>query len=478
MGASKGRKMTTKTCDAIVIGGGPGGYVCAIRLAQLGQNVVCVEKEEVGGVCLNWGCIPSKALISTAHAWERTRAGAAMGIRTEGATLDAGAMQDWKNGIVKKLTGGIRQLFKANKVQLVMGTARVVGPTAVEVMLPDGTKEQYQAGKAIVVATGATTVEIPSLPFDGKQVIRPREAVSLREVPKRLCVIGGGVIGMELGTVFHKLGSELTIVEALPQLLTGIDPECTQVVERKLTRSGAKVMKSAKALGYEKQSDGSLLLKVQVGDKTETVACDTLLVSVGMRPNGKAVGLVEVGVKVDERGFVSTDAEGRTNVRTIFAIGDVSSMPMLAHKASKEGEVVAEVIAGRKAAKDWTAIPGAIFTEPEIGSAGLTADQAKERGYEVAVGKFPFAALGKAMAIGETDGFVKVVTDKKTRRVLGVHIVGPSATDLISEGMLAIEMGAVADDLALTMHPHPTLGEAMMEAAAHSLGHAIHMMNR
>ncbi|HQP33784.1 MAG TPA: FAD-dependent oxidoreductase, partial [Polyangiaceae bacterium] len=202
------------------------------------------------------------------------------------------------------------------------------------------------------------------------------------------------------------------------------------------------------------------------------------LVSVGMRPNGKGVGLVEVGVKVDERGFVPTDAEGRTNVPTIFAIGDVSSMPMLAHKASKEGEVVAEVIAGRKAAKDWTAIPGAIFTEPEIGSAGLTADQAKERGYEVAVGKFPFAALGKAMAIGETDGFVKVVTDKKTRRILGVHIVGPSATDLISEGMLAIEMGAVADDLALTMHPHPTLGEAMMEAAAHSLGHAIHMMNR
>jgi len=470
--------MATKTCDAIVIGGGPGGYVCAIRLAQLKQSVVCVEKEEVGGVCLNWGCIPSKALISTAHTWEKLHASGPMGIKAESATFDPGAMQDWKNGIVKKLTGGIRQLFKANGVQLVSGTGRVTGPLTVEVTLPDGSKETIEATKAIVVAVGATTIEIPSLPFDGKQVIGAREAVSLREVPKRLCVIGGGVIGLELGTVFHKLGSQLTVVEALPQLLTGIEADCTQVVERKLTKAGVKVMKNAKALGYEKQADGSLKLKVQVGDKTEEVECDTLLVAVGMRPNGRNLGLEEAGVKVDDRGFVPTDAEGRTNVPSIFAIGDVTAVPMLAHKSSKEGEVAAEVIAGHKAAKDWVAIPGAVFTDPEIGTAGLTTESAKAKGYEVAVGKFPFAALGKAMALGETDGFVKIVADKKTNRVIGVHIVGPGATDLISEGLLALEMGASTDDIALTMHPHPTLGEAMMEAAAGSLGHAIHMMNR
>jgi len=470
--------MANKTCDAIVIGAGPGGYVCAIRLGQLKQKVVCIEKEEVGGVCLNWGCIPSKALISTSHLWEKSRGAQTMGIKLEGASFDAGAMQDWKGGLVKKLTGGVRMLFKGNGVQLVIGTARVIGAKQVEVTLPDGSKEVYEAEKAIVVATGSETIALPSLPFDGKQVIGAREAVSLREIPKRLCVIGGGIIGLELGTVYHKLGSELTVVEALPQLLTGIDADCTQVVERKLSKSGVKILKNAKALGYEKQADGSLKVNVQVGDKAEQVVCDVLLVAVGMRPNARGIGLEAVGVKVDERGYVPADQEGRTNVPSIYCIGDACCPPLLAHKASKEGEVVAEVIAGHKAARDWVAIPGAIFTDPEVATAGLTAERAKEKGYEVAVGKFPFAALGKAMAIGETDGFVKIVSDKKTHKVLGVHIVGPGATDLISEGMLALEMGALADDLALTMHPHPTLGESMMEAAAHALGHAIHTVNR
>jgi dihydrolipoamide dehydrogenase len=470
--------MATKICDVIVIGAGPGGYVCAIRLAQLGQSVVCVEKEEVGGTCLNWGCIPSKALISTSHVLEKIKTASTLGIKVDGVSLDASATQDWKNALVKKLTGGIRQLFKANGVQLVSGTARVAGDRQVQVTLPDGTQEMYQANTAIVVATGSSTIELPNLPFDGKQVIGAREAVNLREIPKRLCVIGGGVIGLELGTVFHKFGSELTVVEALPQLLAGVEADCTQVVERKLSRAGVRILKNAKALGYEKQADGSLLVKVQVGDKTETVACDTLLVAVGMRPNARNIGLEEVGVAIDDRGFVRADQEGRTNVLWVYSIGDACGPPLLAHKASKEGEVVAEVIAGHKAARDWVAIPGAIFTDPEIATAGLTTESAKEKGYELAVGKFPFAALGKAMAIGETDGFVKVISDKKTHKVLGVHIVGPSATDLISEAMLAIEMGALAEDIALTVHPHPTLGEALMEASAHALGQAIHTMNR
>lgn len=470
--------MTTRSCDAIVIGGGPGGYVCAIRLAQLKQTVLCIEKEEVGGVCLNWGCIPSKALISAAHLFEKLHSAASMGIKTSAVELDPSALQDWKNGIVKKLTGGIRQLFKANGVQLVTGTARVISPHAVEVVLPDGNRETHEAGKAIVIATGASTVAIPGFSFDGTQVIGAREAVGLRRIPKRLCVIGGGVIGLELGTVYKKLGSELTVVEALPQLLTGIDTDCVQVVERKLTRQGARILKNAKALACERQEDGSLLVRVQAGEATETVACDTVLVAVGMRPNGRGLGLEEIGVAVDQRGFVPSNQTGRTSVQSVFAIGDVTGPPMLAHKASKEGEVVAEVIAGHEAARDWATIPGAVFTEPEIAVAGLTVEQAKEKGHEVRVGKFPFAALGRAMTMGETDGLVKVVTDKATHRLLGVHIVGPSACDLIAEAVLALELGARSEDLAHAVHPHPTLGESLMEAAAASLGRAIHMINR
>jgi dihydrolipoamide dehydrogenase len=471
--------MAKRTYDVVVIGGGPGGYGCAIRLGQLKQKVVCVEKEEVGGVCLNWGCVPSKALISASHTYEKVKHhGQTMGIFADGVRVDVQRMQDWKNGIVKKLTAGIRGLFKGNGVELVMGTARVVGPKTVEVKTSEGGVETLEATKAIVIATGSSTIEIPSFKFDGKQVIGAREGVSLTHVPKRLVVIGGGVIGLELGMVYQKLGSELTVVEATPGLLPGVDPECTAVVEKKIVKSGGKVLKSTKALGYEKNADGTLAVRVDAGGgKHDTLIADTVLVAVGMRPNGAGLGLEELGVKV-ERGFVPTDPLGRTNVDGIYAIGDVSGHPMLAHKATKEGEVVAEVIAGHKAAKDWVAIPAAIFTDPEIAMAGLTEAQAKEKGYEVRVGKFPFAALGRAMAVNETEGFFKVVADKKTNELLGVHIVGPEASDLISEGALALEMHAFLEDIGLTIHPHPTLGEGFMEAAMHGLGHAIHVLNR
>jgi dihydrolipoamide dehydrogenase len=470
--------MSKTTFDVVVIGGGPGGYVCAIRLAQLGLQVACVEKENVGGVCLNWGCIPSKALISVAHTYERALHGASMGLKVQGIEVDAAAMQSWKDGIVQKLTGGIRQLFKANGITLLEGEARVASARTVEVALKEGGSTQLEASRAIVVATGATTIEIGSLPMDGEKVIGAREAVSLRTVPKRLCVVGGGVIGLELGTVYGKLGSELTVVEALPQLLTGVEADCTQVVERKLKKSGAKILKNAKALGYERQPDGSLLVRVQVGEKTETVACDVLLVAVGMRSNGKGLGLEQVGVHVQDNGVVPVDTKGRTNVDGIYAIGDVTGPPLLAHRASKQGEVVAEVIAGHKAACDWVTIPAAVFTDPEIASAGMTTEQAKSAGYEVKVGKFPFAALGRALAMGESDGFIKTLIDARTQRVLGVHIVGPSASDLIAEATLALEVGTVAEDIALTVHAHPTLAEGLMESAAHAMGHAIHAVNR
>jgi dihydrolipoamide dehydrogenase len=470
--------MANKTYDVIVIGGGPGGYPCAIRLGQLKQKVLCIEKEEVGGVCLNWGCVPSKAVIATSHTYEKVKGGATFGLFVDNPRIDANKLQDWKDGIVKKLTGGVRTLFKGNGVELLYGDARVTGSKQVTVKTREGGTEIIDATKAIVVATGSSTIEIPSFKFDGKKIIGAKEAVSLREIPKRLLVIGGGIIGMELGGAYQRLGSEITVVEALPQVLTGVDPDVAAVVERNYTKHGAKILKGAKALGYELQGDGSVSVRLDMGGgKTETVVTDVVLVAVGMRPNGAGLGLEELGVKV-ERGFVPADATGQTNVPGIYAIGDCSSMPMLAHKATKEGEVVAEVIAGHKAAKDWVAMVAAIFTDPEIATVGLGEQQAKEQGREIRVGKFPFAALGRAMAVNETDGFIKVVADKATHEILGVHIVGPSATDLISEGALALEMHAFLEDVALTVHPHPTLGEGLMEASQNALGHAIHVINR
>jgi dihydrolipoamide dehydrogenase len=468
-----------KTYDAIVIGGGPGGYVCAIRLGQLKQKTLCIEKEEVGGVCLNWGCIPSKALIAAAHTYEKMHSSmGTMGIKVGSVEHDPNQMQDWKEGIVKRLTTGVRGLLKSNGADLMAGSASLVGPNIVEVKKADGSVEQIEAKKAIVLATGSSTIEIPSFKFDGQQIIGAKEAVSLRKIPKRMLVIGGGVIGLELGMVYQSFGAELVVVEALPQLLTGVDADCVKVVERRIQKRNGKIYKNTKALGYEKQKDGSLAVRVEVEGKAETIVTDMVLVAVGMRPNSKGLNLESVGVNIDKRGFVPTDRFGRTNVPSVYAIGDVSGPPMLAHKASKEGEVIAEVIAGHKAAKDWVTIPGAIFTDPEIATAGLTAEEAQAKGIEVSVGKFPFAALGKAMAMLETDGFVKVITNKSTKQVLGVHIVGPEASTMISEGALAIEMAGFAEDIALTIHPHPTLGEAFMEAAAHAMGAAVHIVNR
>jgi dihydrolipoamide dehydrogenase len=467
-----------KTYDAIVIGSGPGGYPSAIRLAQLKQKTVCIEKEQPGGVCLNWGCIPSKALISAAHLYEKAQAGASMGLKISGVEIDPDRMQDWKEGIVKRLTGGVRALLKGNGADLLVGTATITGPKHVEVKLPDGSVEKLEATKGIVIATGSSTIEIPTFKFDGERVIGAKEAVSLRRIPKRLLVIGGGVIGLELGMVYQAFGAELTVVEALPDLLTGVDPDCTKVVERRILKRNGAIHKKAKALGYERQADGSLSVRIDVEGKEQVIAADTVLVAVGMRPNSKNLGLEQVGVAVDARGFIPTDRAGRTNIPSIYAIGDVSGPPLLAHKATKEGEVVAEVIAGHKAEKDWVTIAGAIFTDPEIATAGLTEAEATAKGFEVSVGKFPFAALGRAMALNETEGFAKVVADKKTKQVLGVHIVGPEASTMISEAALSLEMAAFLEDLSMTIHPHPTLGEALMEAAAHAMGAAIHIANR
>lgn len=470
--------MASKTYEAIVLGGGPGGYVCAIRLGQLGVKTVCVEAEEYGGVCLNWGCIPSKALISAAHLYEKAATASEMGIVVDALRVDTNVLQDWKDKIVKRLTGGVRALLKANGVDIMEGQGRLVARDSVEVTVAGGSVERLTATKAIVVATGSATIEVPGFPFDGEHIIGAREAVSLRRVPRRLVVIGGGVIGLELGMVYQKLGSELTVIELTDSLLPGLDRECVKVVERRLKKLGATVHTETLAEGAEKKADGSVVVRVATKAGKQNLECDVVLVSVGMKPRSRGIGLEELGVAMDARGFVKTDDKARTTIPGIYAIGDVSGAPMLAHKAMKEGEVCAEVVAGHAAGKDWVTVPNIIFTDPEIASVGLTEDAAKAEGRELRIGKSPFAALGRAMTLRETDGFAKFVTDKATGRILGIHIVGPAASDLISEAALALEMGATAEDVALTMHPHPTLGEALMEASAASLGQAIHVVNR
>jgi dihydrolipoamide dehydrogenase len=467
--------MATKTFDAVVVGGGPGGYVAAIRLAQLGKKTALVEKESLGGVCLNWGCIPSKALIAAANLVEEIRDAADRGIIAE-PRVDLQKLREFKDAVVKKLVGGVGALEKGNGVEVVKGTARFVAADAVEVSAGDGEKVRLEA-KAFIVATGSRPVEIPGFAYDGKDVWSAREAVDVPEVPARLACIGGGVIGMELGTVYAKLGSKVTFVEALPQILTGIDPEAVRLVQKGIRQRGGTVHVNAKAKGYERKGD-ALVVHLEVDGKAQDLECDRILVGVGFRPNSEGLGLEEVGVRIGPRGFVEVDEQFRTSVPSIFAIGDLSGPPFLAHKASKEGEIAAEVIAGMKSARDWVALPGAIFTDPEIATVGLSEEEARAQGHDPIIGKFAFGALGRALAIAHGEGFVKVVGDRGSKLLLGVTMCGPEASDLVAEAALALEMGAYLEDVALTIHAHPTLPEAFMEACKAALGEAIHALNR
>ena len=465
--------MATKTFDAVVIGSGPGGYVAAIRLGQLGKKAALIEKESLGGVCINWGCIPSKALIAAANLVEDVRAAAERGI-TSDPKVDVGKLREFKDAVVKKMVGGIQLLEKGNKVEVIKGTATFVGPNAVEVDA-GGEKTRVEA-QAFIVATGARPVQIPGFEFDGKDVWSAKEAVDLPEIPKRLVVIGGGIIGLELGTVYAKLGSKLTVVEALPTILSGVDPEAVRLVQKGLRQREATVHVGAKAKGLERK-DGALSVRIEVEGEEQAIPCDKVLVAVGFRPNSEGIGLEKAGVKVGPKGFVEVNDRMQTSVPSIFCIGDLAGPPLLAHKASKEGEIAAEVIAGHKSLRDWISMPAAIFTDPEISTVGLSEEQAKEQGYDPITGKFAFGALGRAVAIAHGEGFVKVVADRSSKLLLGATIAGPEASDLIAEAALALEMGAYLEDVALTVHAHPTLPEAFMEACKGALGEAIHRLN-
>ena len=473
--------MTTETrVDAVVVGSGPGGYVCGIRLGQLGVKTIVVEREQPGGVCLNVGCIPSKALIHAAKTYEKLSKSGEIGITlTAPPAVDMAQMQKWKGGIVAKLTGGVRQLLKGNGTELVFGAASLErgGSDGHRVVVESKGEKRTIIAKNVVIATGSRPVVIPGFEIDGKRLIDSTGALDLDQVPKRMVVIGGGVIGLELGTVYAKLGSKVTVVEAMDSVLFGMDKDCVKVVAQKLRKMGVEVLVNAKAVKWSDAGDRAVVT-VATANGEATIDADSVLVSVGRRPNSETVGLDKVGVKLDAKGYVVVDSQLRTNVAGIYAIGDVCGGMLLAHKASKEAEVVAEVIAGHKAAMDVRTMPAVVFTDPEVASTGMTEEQAAKAGRKVKVGKFPFAALGRAMSVNDTDGLVKIIADAATEEVLGVHVVGNGASDMISEAALAIEMGAVLQDIQLTIHPHPTLPEAMMEAAAAARGEAVHIVNR
>ncbi|MEZ6195934.1 MAG: dihydrolipoyl dehydrogenase [Planctomycetota bacterium] len=462
--------------QAVVIGAGPGGYVAAIRLGQLGIKTALVEKGALGGVCLNWGCIPSKAYISAAKVMEHLETAADIGISGGGpATVDMAKLKTWKDGVVKRLTDGIGFLVEKNGVTIVRGEARFLDAHTLAVK---GEKGETKLGfDQAVIATGSRSTEIPPFPFDGEKVLSSRHMLALTELPEELVVIGGGVIGLEMGMYMSRFGSKVTVVEMMPQVLPGTDGAVVKTLSRVLKKRGITVHVETKALGFAK---GKSKLEVEVEDKKGKrikIPADRILVSIGRRPNVEGLGLEGVGVALGERGFVRVDDQLRTSVPHIFAIGDVAGGALLAHKASKEGLVAAAVIAGRNERYDVRAMPSAVFTEPEIATVGLSEEQAVAAGHEVRIGNFPFTALGKAVATRETEGFVKIVADKTSDRILGVHIIGHEASNLISEAAVAIEAGLTAEDLALTVHPHPTMGESLMEAAEAVHGHAVHIFN-
>ena len=483
--------MAEQRFDAVVIGAGPGGYPAAIRLGQLKVKTAVIEREYMGGVCLNVGCIPSKAVIHAGKMYEKLGHSEDIGISIPGKpTLDMKKLQAWKGGVVNKLTSGVRTLLKGNGVEIIDGTAKLGkrGPDGHVIEVETKTGKQTIIAKNIVLATGSRPMEIPGFKVDGNsglassanaRVIDSTGALALDAVPGRMIVIGGGYIGLELGMVYAKFGTKVTVVEATPGLLGSMDKDCVAVVARKLKKMGVEVMLSTKAKSWEDKGDRAVLTVELADGKTATIDTDKILLSIGRRPNSEKLGLDVAGVTVDKRGFVVADDQLKTNVAGIYAIGDLIGGMMLAHKATKEGEVVAEIIAGHKAAFDVRTIPAVVFTDPEIASTGLTEDEAKAKGHtDLKVGKFPFAALGRALSVNDTEGFCKVIGDAKTGELLGVHIVANGASDLISEAALAIEMGAMVDDLRLTIHPHPTLSEAVMEAAAVAMGEAIHVINR
>lgn len=462
--------------DLVVVGAGPGGYVAAIRAAQLGMKVACVEKRaELGGVCLNVGCIPSKALLDSSEHYHLARHKFAKhGIKIEGLGLDLPAMHKRKDEVVKGLTDGVRFLFRKNKIDPIFGAARLTSPTTLQVAQNGGGTIDLEAGH-ILLATGSAPIALPFLPFDGKTVVSSTEALSFDKVPEHLVVIGGGAIGLELGSVWNRLGAKVTVVEFLPRIVPSADAEMSEQLRKSLAKQGLEFHLDTKVTGATVKNGKAEVTAQPKDGATLSLSCDKVLVSIGRRAYTEGLGLDKAGVNADARtGKVPVDEAFRTNVPTISAIGDLIDGPMLAHKAEDEGIAFVELLAGKAGHVNYEAIPSVVYTWPELANVGATEERLKERGVEYRVGKFPFLANGRAKAMDETEGMVKVLADAKTDRVLGVHIFGPRASDMIAEAVVVMEFRGSAEDIARSSHAHPTLSEVMREAALAVDKRALH----
>ncbi len=461
--------------DLVVIGSGPGGYVAAIRAGQLGLKTAVIEEDKIGGVCLNVGCIPSKSLIYASGLVDKIRHADTMGLTVGDVSVDGKKLQEWKSGIVNRLTTGVGFLLSKNGVTTIHGHAEFETKNSV-VVTSDGSQQTVEFDKCIV-ATGARAATLPFLPI-GENVMTYREALDIDWVPETFTVIGGGVIGLELGTVFQRLGSKLTVIELTDSLLPGTDPELVKVVERSIKKLKGKVHKETGATGIKKAKGKQIVTATDKKGKELEIESEVVLCAIGFKPNSDRVGADKIGLVIDDTGHFTVNASRQTNIPHIYAIGDVAGLPWLAHKASKEGIVAAEHAAGDTSSiYDVRAMPAATFTHPEVATVGIQEHEAQEQGLDVTVGKFPFTALGRALSVGATEGMVKMISDAKTDEVLGVSAVGYQASDLIAEAALAIEMGATTEDIALTVHAHPTWPESLMEAAEAVHKKAIHILN-
>jgi len=463
--------------DLVVIGAGPGGYVAAIRAAQLGLKTACVEgRGALGGTCLNIGCIPSKALLQSSEKYaDAAKHFAEHGITVKGLALDLPAMMGRKDKVVKDLTTGIEFLFKKNKVDYIKGWGSIPAAGSVKVALSDG-GEQLLNTKSILIATGSESTPLPGVDTDEQQVVTSTGALSLDTVPDHLVVIGAGVIGLEMGSVWSRLGAKVTVVEFLDRILPGMDAEIAKQTQRVLTKQGLKFKLGTKVTGAAKANGAvTLTLEPAKGGEAEEMKADVVLVAIGRRPFTEGLGLKELGVAMDNRGFIQVDKHFQTSVPGIYAIGDCVPGPMLAHKAEEDGVVAVEGLAGQASHIDYNLVPGVVYTWPEVAGVGKTEEQLKEEGVDYRVGKFPFTANSRARAVGDTDGLVKILADKRTDRVLGVHILGPLAGDILAEAVTIMEFGGSAEDIARTCHSHPGMGEAVKEAALAVDGRPIHI---
>ena len=469
--------MAESAFDVVVIGSGPGGYVAAIRAAQLGLKTACIEKREtLGGTCLNIGCIPSKALLQSSEIFEEARHGMAVhGVRTGQVELDLPAMMAQKAKVVDANTAGIVFLFKKNKVEWIKGTGRITGQGRIEVALNAGGTQALTA-RHIVIATGSDSMPLAGVAVDERSIVSSTGALELSSVPKRLIVIGGGYIGLEMGSVWQRLGSQVTVVEFLDRILPGMDGEISKHMQRILQKQGMSFRLATRVTGAAPGNDGVTVgIEPAGGGPAESLAADIVLLAIGRRPYTSGLGLEDAKVALDERGRIKTDSRFATNVPGIYAIGDAIAGPMLAHKAEDEGLALAEIIAGQAGHVNYEAIPGVVYTWPEVAAVGKSEEQLKAEGIAYKSGKFPFTANGRARAMAMTDGFVKLLADAASDRILGAHILGPNAGDLIAEIVVGMEFGAAAEDIARTSHAHPTLNEAVKEAALAVAGRAIHI---